>query len=167
MNNINAIVSLFLLSSFFSSAFADDDIVGIWGGLGVQNSVDGAWTIKMTISQDGYRIDYPSIPCSGELELLSSNGSEYTFREKITSDKDDKCVDNGTLIVTKLDSDTMVWKWYLPNGTKDTQTQVKKYLNLHEFNLTVPPLLTDYNRSIKHVGDDSIKITKQRPLRNK
>lgn len=162
MKENKVIFNIFLVLNFFNPAFADDDILGIWGGIAVQNSGAGAWTIKMNFSKDGYRIDYPSIPCGGELDLLSSDGYKYIFREKITKDKDNKCVNNGTLILTKLDSDTLGWDWYLPNGTKDAHTEVNKYLDINDYNLEVPKLLADYNQlERKYSNDDSVERKKR------
>ena len=62
-------------------------IIGFWGGVGIQYN-GNAWSIKLTINKEKILINYPSIPCGGELSLISKSKLQYTFREKITTYKE-------------------------------------------------------------------------------
>lgn len=143
MKNRVSILSCALTLTLSNLASAESNIEGIWGGFGVQPDNNSAWTIKMNFSKGAYFIDYPSIPCGGKLKLLSKDGEKYTFREKITKNTR-RCTDNGKLVVSKVDSNTLDWKWYYPSGKLSTHTQVKKYPSNEEYYSKVPALLEEY-----------------------
>ncbi len=146
------VTSMCILIATPSAALADNAISGIWGGFGVQDN-GSSWTIKMSMSEGNYNIDYPSIPCGGYLKLVSKNGNEYTFNEKITKHKKN-CTDNGKLVITIADASTLNWKWYYPSGKAGVSTKVKKYSSLQEFNEKVPPLLAEYRKKQKKYSNN-------------
>lgn len=136
---------LFLTFAFFpyAQAYANSEISGLWGGIGIQSS-SSAWIIKMNFSNDEYLIDYPTIPCGGHLDLLEVTDNEtYTFRERITENISN-CTNNGTLRVNLIDQDTMNWEWYYPSGRKGIFTQLKRYEGEKEFNEEVPNVLNEH-----------------------
>ena len=139
-----------------TAVFADNSISGIWGGFGIQDN-GSAWTIKMSMRDSSYKIDYPSIPCGGYLKLLSRSGNKYTFKEKITKHKKN-CIDNGKLVVTIADENTLNWKWYYPSGKTGSSTKVKKYSSLQEFESKVPPLLAEYRKEQKKYSNNDAEV---------
>jgi hypothetical protein len=55
----------------------------VWAGDGVQ--ADGQrWSVEIALGVDDARISYPSIPCSGTLEVLAATATTITLRETIT-----------------------------------------------------------------------------------
>lgn len=130
------IIIVFMLSS--NSTFANP-LNGVWGGVGEQD--DGSvWSIKMSISGDKYVIDYPSIPCSGILELLTYNHQTYTFIEEIT-DNLSECVNFGMLQVSIEDNQNLYWQWYYPQGELGVETRLKKYDSIALYKKDVNQLL--------------------------
>ncbi len=146
------ILSCVLALTLSNLASAESNIDGIWGGFGVQSNNNSAWTIKMNFSKGTYSINYPSIPCGGELKLLSKDGDKYTFREKITKNIR-KCTDHGKLVVSMIDHYTLDWKWYYPSDKLSTHTQVKKYPSNEEYYAKVPALLKEYKSNQRKYSD--------------
>jgi len=138
-----------------SNTYAKEELAGVWGGFGVQKNNGNAWTIKMNLSEKGYFIDYPSIPCGGELKLLSSSDNSYTFREVITKNIN-KCTNKGKLVIKLIDNNTLQWDWYYPNNGKlNTQTRVNRYQSNYDYEKKVPPLLAEYNRNKSNYNEDA------------
>jgi hypothetical protein len=72
------------------------------------------YPVEMTITAadqgaDAGTTDYPTIPCSGELQLSRGEGQHFVFRERITSNRK-RCSDGGTISVT-VSGDSMSWRW--------------------------------------------------------
>ncbi len=86
---------------------------GIWEGTGKQ--AGESWTLKITLSDKEFLVDYPSLKCGGKLEVITSYDNKALFREKITYGKS-LCVDNGKTILTTTDKSEAKYKWYYPNG---------------------------------------------------
>ena len=90
---------------------ADDALIGVWRGVGrqVPAGVQAEWTIVMTITAAGGKIDYPSLGCGGTLTQLSRNAASAEFHETITYGRN-ACIDGGTITV-KLTDDGLTWAW--------------------------------------------------------
>jgi hypothetical protein len=99
------------------SAISEGRFDGIWEGTGYQRNPNENWTIKLTVQNDTYRIDYPSLSCGGEWKLISRDKCAVTFREKLTYGQK-RCVDNVTVTMQKL-NDSQIAVWYIePNRTR-------------------------------------------------
>ncbi len=128
---IGSTATLIIYLSASNIAIANDnnssfkDIMGVWTGFAHQKNTGTSWNIKMNFTKNKFDISYPSIPCSGKLTPLLSHSNKYIFQEKITKNQT-KCVDNGILLLKKLDNNTLSWKWSEENGENTVVTTVKK-----------------------------------------
>jgi len=87
---------------------------GVWEGTAYQSNTKENWTLKLTVKNRTYRIDYPSLSCGGEWKLIRMGKRTATFREKLTYGQSD-CVDNVTITIQKLNR-TQVAYWYVEPG---------------------------------------------------
>ncbi len=87
---------------------------GVWAGTAYQNNTKENWTLKLTVKNHTYRIDYPSLSCGGEWKLIRRGKRTAKFREKLTYGQSD-CVDNVIITIQRLNQ-TQVAYWYVePN----------------------------------------------------
>lgn len=91
----------------------------VWAGDGVQN--DGQeWSLEITLGADSATISYPSIPCSGTLEILSTNAATITLRETITKGAF-FCITGGTVALRGEAGGSLLFDWSDPvSGLKAT-----------------------------------------------
>lgn len=84
----------------------------VWAGDGVQD--DGQeWSLEITLEADGAVITYPSIPCSGRLDILGSDGRSITLRETITHGKF-VCITGGTVVLRGEAGGSLLFDWADP-----------------------------------------------------
>ncbi|MBN8630510.1 MAG: hypothetical protein J0L76_06610 [Rhodobacterales bacterium] len=84
----------------------------VWAGDGVQT--DGqAWTVEIALGPDAARISYPSIPCSGTLEILAANASHAKLQETISSGKQ-VCISGGTVLLRAEPEGKLIFLWSDP-----------------------------------------------------
>jgi hypothetical protein len=84
----------------------------VWAGDGVQD--DGPeWSLEITLEKGGARISYPSIPCSGRLDLVSSDGGSATLRETITEGAF-LCITGGTVVLRGEAGGSLLFDWNDP-----------------------------------------------------
>ena len=86
---------------------------GVWQGTCGQYHT--SWTVKLTIRDHLYRIDYPSLACGGKLTLLSSSPKKLEFQEQLEYGESN-CRDNGRVKLLLLNDTTAKYFWYSPNG---------------------------------------------------
>jgi hypothetical protein len=91
----------------------------VWAGDGVQS--DGPeWSVEITLEPDGARISYPSIPCSGTLDILTTAGSQITLQETITKGAF-LCITGGTVVLRVEAGGSLLFDWTDPvSGLKAT-----------------------------------------------
>jgi len=83
---------------------------GVWHGVGVQiDAID--WPMELTLGETTPTVDYPSLECGGEWQLLKSSGTELLAIEKITYGLD-QCLDGGVLRLQKYNDDMLIYHWY-------------------------------------------------------
>jgi len=70
---------------------------GTWTGIG-QQSNSTSWTIRLTVSGNSYKIEYPSLSCGGHWSLTRQAQFTASFIEHITYGRD-KCIDGGEVTV--------------------------------------------------------------------
>lgn len=99
------------------SAPASEWIDGVWNGTGYQMDIRSTWTIKLTVnrSADLFRIEYPSLACGGEWRVVDFTSHSGRFLEKIVFGRD-KCADNGTIVITRVDADHISFTHFYENG---------------------------------------------------
>ena len=89
---------------------------GIWEGRGFQSNTKTTWTIKLTIQNGMYQIQYPSIPCGGRWTLINNNDTTARFQERITEGTS-RCVITSNVAVVKMDDSHLSCR-YSPTGTR-------------------------------------------------
>ncbi len=81
----------------------------IWAGEGVQT--DGQrWTVEIALGDSDARISYPSIPCSGTLEVLATTADAITLRETITKGVF-ACITGGKVVLRVEAGGSMLFDW--------------------------------------------------------
>lgn len=103
----NLIKTLFIISILLQNVtFAKDSFVTKnekWVGLGFQENTQNSWKIELfKISNNSYKINYPSIPCSGLWKTEKIEKNRIVFTE-IINENVNKCVPINKVVVTKID----------------------------------------------------------------
>lgn len=83
-----------------------------WRGQVLQPYPDGktgVYPVRMTLSDAGGTIDYPSLSCGGTLTRLRTVGDVVEYREKLTYGAN-RCIDNGTVGV-RIKGRLLLWHW--------------------------------------------------------
>lgn len=89
---------------------------GVWEGSAYQTNANTSWTIKLTVQNSTYFIEYPSLSCGGNWTLINQSVNTVEFKEKITYGGD-HCTDDGNVIIERI-SDTQVRvKFFEPNSS--------------------------------------------------
>jgi hypothetical protein len=83
---------------------------GWWSGEVSQNSPPATYPVKLRLYGNVGRIAYSSAGCGGELEFLSTDGTNYWYQEHI-SYGGDKCTDGGIIEMRALDHTSWNWTW--------------------------------------------------------
>lgn len=98
------------------SAPAAEWIDGVWSGTGYQMDISSTWTIKLTVnrSENLFRIEYPSLACGGEWRVIAFTSHSGRFVEKIVFGRD-KCADNGTIVITRVDANHISFTHFYEN----------------------------------------------------
>jgi hypothetical protein len=82
----------------------------VWAGDGVQ--ADGQrWSVEIALGVDDARISYPSIPCSGTLEVLAATATTITLRETITVGRW-ACITGGTVGLRVEAGGSLMFDWH-------------------------------------------------------
>lgn len=90
---------------------------GNWTGQGYQPNLgkNPYWDMELVISLETgegiLKIEYPSIPCSANWELISKEPKSAVFVEKLITGKD-LCVDGGKVLVSYVDKDHLSFVFY-------------------------------------------------------
>ena len=93
---------------------------GTWVGFGYEPNSQDHWLAKMDYTLDNgvFQISYPSFPCAGNWQLLSSDKHQAKFIEYITENTS-LCQDEGSLIVTKISDEFISVAYFLPELSDD------------------------------------------------
>jgi len=100
-SNVNAIANK---ETSAKPAVANDSnwLNGTWEGRGYQSNTKTTWTIKLTVQNGLYQIDYPSIPCGGRWTLVQNNSTQARFQERITQGTT-RCEISTNVAIEKID----------------------------------------------------------------
>lgn len=113
---IKPLILLTLWSAFWpalaSAQGLASRLVGIWEGQGEQNS-GSSWTIRLTVTDENFSIEYPSLSCGGSWTLLSDAPYAATFFEDITFGSN--CIDT-TAELFVVDNQTLRVVYFFPGG---------------------------------------------------
>lgn len=94
---------------------------GVWEGTGYQTNPKSTWTMKLTVKNETFSIEYPSLSCKGRWNLLGKETGKARFKEVITVGLN-RCENNGTVLVEKLDDSRISFKYSSPNTKAITST---------------------------------------------
>ena len=114
MKHFLPILTVFILSfGPLSHAQIDPAIIGQWYGIVDQPSF-GTYATYMRISnlvvdEMGSDINYVDLNCGGNISFTGTSDNIHIFNENITFGN---CVDDGRIEITKIDENTIDWKWY-------------------------------------------------------
>ena len=96
-----AILLLLLSAAVPAQTKSNNWIKGSWEGTGYQTDDQSTWTMRLTARGGRFSIEYPSLNCGGRWQLVSLNSYRARFRERLDHGQD-KCADNGNVIIEKL-----------------------------------------------------------------
>ena len=74
---------------------------GVWEGEGYQTDTNSTWSVRLTIAENNFAIEYPNIPCSGSWKVVDQNSGGGTFTEIITNGKS-LCANNSRILLQKV-----------------------------------------------------------------
>lgn len=79
---------------------------GVWQGTAIQKGYlqNYTWSIKLTVQNGRYFVDYPDNGCKGEWKLIEKNITMLKFKERLTQGAG-VCVDNGNVFIKRTDGD--------------------------------------------------------------
>lgn len=83
--------------------------LGVWEGVGQQDGL--SWTIKITLTEEEQRIEYPSLYCGGTLTIVEESDAQILFWEDITNEEETCCID-GFVELTDQSIDSLIYRWY-------------------------------------------------------
>jgi len=86
---------------------------GKWTGTASQPdaATQPTWKIELTCKGSICNIKYPSFPCGGKWHLQKLESNNATFVEKLSFGQD-KCMDNGMVIVKLIDNNYCDVEYY-------------------------------------------------------
>ena len=107
------IVTRAQMAVFLVRAFDLDGLgakVGIWEGIGIQDGQ--SWTIRIDLSRDSQIVDYPSLACGGNLNLVEASPDRLLFYEVINYGTQ-FCVDSGYTELLNRPDGQLTYQYYL------------------------------------------------------
>lgn len=117
---------LFVILAFAAVSAAqtrDNWITGVWEGTGYQIDSENTWTMRLTASDRGYTIEYPSLKCSGVWRIVSLDDRKASFVERISTGKQN-CQDDGNVVIERLGPDQIAFRYSYPNSTEVTASAI-------------------------------------------
>ena len=117
---------LLLLSGTLSAQTKTSNwLTGNWEGTGYQIDDQSTWTMRLTVRGRRFSIEYPSLNCGGRWQLISINGNRARFKERLDHGQD-KCTDNGTVVIQRLSKRQVVFLYALAGKREVTASAVLK-----------------------------------------
>lgn len=99
---------------------------GVWSGNAYQYDVQETWNVKLVCKKGQFSVKYPSLGCSGELELSGNSTYSITLRETLTSGVG-TCYDNGVITLSIEEDGSMKALFKSPdNSTVIAMGHLKK-----------------------------------------
>jgi hypothetical protein len=92
-------------------------LAGTWEGTGYQMDNNETWTMKLTVQANRYKIEYPSLKCSGRWIPISLDSRRARFKERIMVGLAE-CVDRGNVVVERLGPRQIAYR-FVNNGERD------------------------------------------------
>lgn len=111
------LLTLLLSSAISAQPKSKTWIKGTWEGTGYQIDNQSTWTMLFTARSRKFSIDYPSLDCGGRWQLISIGSYRARFKEKLDHGQD-KCTDNGNVVIQRLSKRQIVFL-YTNSGTRE------------------------------------------------
>lgn len=90
---------------------------GSWEGTGYQIDSNTTWTMSFKAQGKQFSIEYPSLNCRGNWELIRANSRRAIFRERITIGRNE-CVDQGLVTVIRLNGRQIAYRFSHAGSTE-------------------------------------------------
>jgi hypothetical protein len=74
---------------------------GVWTGEGYQSDTQTTWTIRLTVHDGNFAVEYPNIPCRGTWTVTSKHSRGASFIETITQGTD-RCVNGERILIERV-----------------------------------------------------------------
>jgi hypothetical protein len=116
---------LLVSSAIYAQTKPKGWIKGTWEGTGYQIDDQSTWTMLFTARGGRFSIDYPSLNCGGRWKLISMNSYRARFKEKLDHGQD-KCTDNGSVVIQRLSKRQVVFLYSLAGSREVTASAVLK-----------------------------------------
>jgi hypothetical protein len=127
MQSINNLLFLICLTLISNSSYAQSNLSnfnGTWTGAGYQFDLNETWSIILKIDNGKYKIEYPSLHCSADLQFIKTENGKIYLREKIISGD---CITNGILILEKSTENKLLFKWTYSDGKPGSTAELLKF----------------------------------------
>lgn len=103
-------------------------IKGHWEGSAYQSNINESWAIKLTFdnNNDEFKIEYPSLECTGYWKPTSVTNNTIEFIEILRTGQN-ICNDGGKIVLKQLNTDQMEFLYYWPSATRlDSKGEIKR-----------------------------------------
>ena len=117
------LLTLLLSSAISAQPKSKTWIKGTWEGAGYQTDNQSTWTMRLTARGRRFSIDYPSLDCGGRWQLISIGSYRARFKEKLDHGQD-KCTDNGNVVIQRLSRSQVFFFYSLAGSRKVTASAV-------------------------------------------
>jgi hypothetical protein len=127
MQKIQKRLSFIILILISISSYSQNNLGnlnGTWTGQGYQFDLNETWSIILKIDNEKYKIEYPSLHCSADLQFIKNENGKIYLREKIISGD---CISNGILILEKSNENKLLFKWTYSDGKPGSTAELLKF----------------------------------------
>lgn len=83
---------------------------GVWEGEGYQTDTSTTWSVRLTIREHKFAIEYPDIPCRGSWKIVEENSKGGTFTESITNGTT-ICANKSRILLRKVSDTELALKY--------------------------------------------------------
>ena len=105
------------------------DYFGVWTGTIVEGPTTGRehlrYEVRLEFAPGSYTFNYPSLGCSGSLQLLSRRGRHLRFRDKLKQGKS-QCSDGGRTELQIIGPNLVAYQWFDANGEFRAEGYLKR-----------------------------------------
>lgn len=121
---VGAVLGLVIISTAVSAQTRSGTwLTGTWEGTGYQTDEKSTWTMVLKARGRAFTIDYPSLNCGGKWKLTSSGTWRARFIERLDRGQD-KCADNGTVTILRLNRNQAMFFYVYAGDTEVTASAI-------------------------------------------
>ena len=110
---------IFLYPNTVLNAQATNWLDGTWIGIAYQVGTDDACKVvfKSEAIRQSFKVDYPSINCQGDWELIQSDDQKASFRQKIPHHSE-SCNQESLVVITKISDDYVTYSSFFSQNRR-------------------------------------------------